>query len=80
MSVIYNGLVPKNSVNINKRYTDKISIGYLGRFETQKGIPSILDASVILKKYNFYFAGYGPWEEYIIQKSKENSNIFWLVK
>ena len=80
MSVIYNGLVPKNSVNINKRYTDKISIGYLGRFETQKGIPSILDASVILKKYNFYFAGYGPWEEYIIQKSKENSNIFLVGK
>ena len=44
---------PKNSVNINKRYTDKISIGYLGRFETQKGIPSILDASVILKNIIF---------------------------
>ena len=56
MSVIYNGLVPKNSVNINKRYTDKISIGYLGRFETQKGIPSIL----LIKDFKKYtlFHGY----------------------
>ena len=71
MSVIYNGLVPKNSVNINKRYTDKISIGYLGRFETRKNSINFGCISD-LKKYNFYFAGYGPWEEYIIQKSKEN--------
>ena len=37
----------KKKINTSSiiRFSDKISIGYLGRFETQKGIPFIYKSS-----------------------------------
>ena len=41
-------LITPKIVLILIKGTDKISIGYLGRFETQKGIPSIFEAITAL--------------------------------
>jgi len=81
VSVIHNGLKPLNEKQkIINRFSEKISIGYLGRFETQKGIPSLINAAKILKKYNFYFGGYGSWESYIKDLITDQNNIFLVGK
>ena len=81
INVIYNGIQEKkiNTTSII-RFSNKISIGYLGRFETQKGIPSFIKAAKILSQYNFYLAGYGPWESYILKEIKKEKNIFLIGK
>ena len=80
ISVIYNGLLPKHKKTNKNRFSDKISVGFLGRFETQKGLPSIVGAALKLKKYNFYFGGYGKWNEYIATNMRKSKNIFLVGK
>ena len=81
VSVIYNGLkFPNEKQKIIERFSEKISIGYLGRFETQKGILSLINAAKKLKKYNFYFGGYGTWGSYINDLIINQNNIFLVGK
>lgn len=81
ITVIYNG-IEENKINIDyeKRFSNKVSIGYLGRFETQKGIPSFIQAAKYLPQYNFYIGGYGSWEEYIQNQVARVKNIFLIGK
>ena len=48
--VIYIGFKKKINTTSIIRFSEKISIGYLGRFETQKGILSFIKAAKILSK------------------------------
>ena len=81
ITVIYNG-IEENKINIDyeKRFSNKVSIGYLGRFETQKGIPSFIQAAKYLPQYNFYIGGYGSWEEYIQNQVARVKNVFLIGK
>lgn len=81
LCVIHNGISFKNKSNKKiKRFSNKISIGFIGRYETQKGIPSLIETAKYLKDFNFYFAGYGPWENYIDENVKRHKNIFNIGK
>jgi len=77
INVIYNGILEEKIKSSSViRFSNKISIGYLGRFETQKGIPSFIKTAKILSHYNFYLAGYGPWESYISKEINKEKKYF----
>ena len=79
--VIHNGISYRTKSNKKtKRFSNKTSIGFIGRYETQKGIPSLIEAAKYLKDFNFYFAGYGPWENYIDENVRSQKNIFNIGK
>lgn len=79
--VIHNGISFKAKPNKKvTRFSNKISIGFIGRYETQKGIPSLIEAAKYLKDFNFYFAGYGPWGNYIDENVRSQKNIFNIGK
>jgi glycosyltransferase involved in cell wall biosynthesis len=83
ISVIYNGIEFKNKNSSSKsssKFSKKFSVGYLGRFETQKGLPSLISTAKLLPKINFYFGGYGPWEAYLKEHSLDQKNIFIVGK
>jgi len=79
ISVIYNGIDLKNKKS-SSRFSKKFSVGYLGRFETQKGLSSLISAAKLLPEMNFYFGGYGPWESYLNEHSIDQKNIFVVGK
>lgn len=79
ISVIYNGIDFKNNKSSSK-FSKKFSVGYLGRFETQKGLPSLISATKLLPKMNFYFGGYGPWDAFLKEHSIDQKNIFVVGK
>ncbi len=79
ISVIHNGIDFKKKITSSK-FSKKFSVGYLGRFETQKGLPSLISAAKLLPKINFYFGGYGPWEAFIKKYSLSQKNIFIIGK
>jgi len=79
ISVIYNGIDLKNQKSSSK-FSNKFSVGYLGRFETQKGLSSLISASRLLPKINFYFGGYGPWEAFLNDHSIDQKNVFVVGK
>jgi len=76
--VIYNGLflsnynfVPKN----NKRYSEKISIGYVGRLDTPKAVHVLIEAAKELPNYKFFIAGKGALEYNLKDLAKNFKNI-----
>ena len=79
ISVIYNGIDFKNKKSSSK-FSKNFSVGYLGRFETQKGLPSLISAAKLLPGINFYFGGYGPWEAFLNEHSIDQKNIFVVGK
>jgi len=79
ISVIYNGIeIKKNKTSA--KFSKKFSVGYLGRFETQKGLPSLISTAKLLPKINFYFGGYGPWEAFLNKHSIVENNVFVVGK
>ncbi len=78
IKVIYNGflskdenLIPKN----NKRYSDKFSIGFLGRLDTPKGVHSLINTAKKLPDYDFFIAGKGILENKLKELSDNCKNI-----
>lgn len=78
IKVIYNGFLSKNynfDYQITKRYTDKFSIGYLGRLDTPKGVHSLINSAKKLQKYNFFVAGRGVLENNLRELANKSKNI-----
>jgi glycosyltransferase involved in cell wall biosynthesis len=79
--VIYNGFLSKNSKyeskNIN-RYSKKISIGYVGRLDTPKGLHILINSAKNLLKYDFFIAGEGILDNQLKKLAKDCKNIHFL--
>ena len=79
--VIYNGFflsnynfIPKN----NKRYSEKFSIGYVGRLDTPKAVHVLIGAAKELPEYDFFIAGKGVLENELKDLAKNFKNINFL--
>jgi len=79
--VIYNGFflsnynfIPKN----NKRYSEKLSIGYVGRLDTPKAVHVLIGAAKELPEYDFFIAGKGVLENKLKDLAKNFKNINFL--
>ena len=81
IKVIYNGFLSKTSKllpkNIN-RYSEKISIGYVGRLDTPKGVHVLINSAKHLLKYDFFIAGKGILENELKKLAKDCKNIYFL--
>lgn len=79
--VISNGFLSKNYKFIpknNKRYSEKLSVGYAGRLETFKGVHVLIESAKKLPKYDFFIAGEGIMKD-VLKKSANNfKNIHFL--
>ena len=79
--VIYNGFLSKNSKfeskNIN-RYSKKISIGYVGRLDTPKGVHILINSAKNLLEYDFFIAGEGILDNQLKKLAKDCKNIHFL--
>lgn len=81
IKVIYNGFLSKTRKflpkNIN-RYSEKISIGYVGRLDTPKGVHVLINSAKRLLKYDFFIAGKGILENELKILAKDCKNIHFL--
>lgn len=81
IKVIYNGFLSKTRnflpKNIN-RYSEKISIGYVGRLDTPKGVHILINSAKRLLKYDFFIAGKGILENELKILAKGCKNIHFL--
>jgi len=79
--VIFNGFLSKNYKFVpknNKRYSEKLSVGYAGRLETFKGVHVLIESAKKLPKYDFFIAGEGVLKD-VLKKSANNcKNIHFL--
>lgn len=79
--VIYNGFLGKDNnplpKNIN-RYSNKLSVGYLGRLDSPKGVHVLIKSAKKLSNYDFFIAGEGVLENQLKQLAKNSKNIYFL--
>ncbi len=78
IKVIYNGFLSKDENFIpknNKRYSDKFSVGFLGRLDTPKGVHSLINTAKKLPEYDFFIAGKGILENRLKELSDNYKNI-----
>lgn len=81
IKVIYNGFLSKDykptTKNIN-RYSKKISVGYVGRLDTPKGVHVFIQSAKNLPEYDFFIAGRGVLEHILKESAKDFKNIHFL--
>jgi glycosyltransferase involved in cell wall biosynthesis len=78
IKVVYNGVLNKDEISRAQRlsrYSEKLSVGYIGRFESFKGVHSFINAAKLLPEYNFFIAGKGIQEEELKKLGKNFNNI-----
>ena len=78
IQVIYNGFLSKDNEydpNDTKRYSEKFSIGYIGRLDTPKGVHVLIKSATKLKQYDFFIAGDGVWKDMLMDQAKGYENI-----
>ena len=76
--VIYNGFLKKEEnfkpKNI-ERYSERFSIGYLGRLDTPKGVNVFINSAKKLMDYEFFIAGEGVLKNKLKELAGDNKNI-----
>lgn len=81
IKVIYNGFLSKSDEHVPKddnRYSDKFSIGYVGRLDTPKGVHILIESAKKLLEYDFFIAGSGSWENMLKNLAKGYNNIHFV--
>ncbi|RPI71067.1 MAG: glycosyltransferase, partial [Desulfobacteraceae bacterium] len=84
IKVLYNGIQfvkpPEEKPPTLREHA--LSVGYIGRLDTPKGVPSLIEAARLLSackaKISFRIAGSGPIEEMLRRQAKEIKNLFFL--
>lgn len=66
---------PKEKIN---RLSSKFSVGFIGRFDTPKGIHVFIDAARKLPEYAFYLAGEGVLKSDLMKQAEGTENIKFL--
>jgi glycosyltransferase involved in cell wall biosynthesis len=81
IQVIHNGFLSKDffidPFNYDKK-SNKFSVGFIGRLESQKGIHILINSAKKLPNINFYIAGEGPMLEYLEKLALGLSNVFFV--
>jgi len=81
IKLIYNGFLSK-SFNFlpknNKRYSERFSVGYIGRLDSPKGVHVLIESAKQLSNYDFFIAGKGVLENVLKELSKNYKNINFL--
>lgn len=81
IKVIYNGFISKDFNFLpskNYRYSDRFSIGYIGRLDTPKGVHVLINAAKELSSFDFFIAGKGILENKLKELAKNVNNIKFL--
>ncbi len=81
IKVVYNGFLSKdiNLTNKNyKRYSQRFSVGYLGRLDTPKGVHVLINSAKKLPNYDFFIAGKGILENKLKELANDHKNINFL--
>ena len=81
IQVIHNGFLSKDffidPFNYDKK-SNKFSVGFIGRLESQKGIHILINSAKKLPNINFYIAGEGPMLEYLEKLAAGLNNVFFV--
>ena len=81
IQVIHNGFLSKDffidPFNYDKK-SNKFSVGFIGRLESQKGIHILINSAKKLPNINFYIAGEGPMLEYLEKLALGLKNVFFV--
>lgn len=81
IQVIHNGFLSKDffidQFNYDKK-SNKFSVGFIGRLESQKGIHILINSAKKLPNINFYIAGEGPMLEYLEKLAEGLNNVFFV--
>ena len=81
IQVIHNGFLSKDFFidpsNYDKK-SNKFSVGFIGRLESQKGIHILINSAKKLPNINFYIAGEGPMLEYLEKLAEGLNNVFFV--
>lgn len=78
ISVIYNGFLKKEETfkpHNSKRYSERLSVGYLGRLDTPKGVNVFINSAKKLMDYEFFIAGEGALKNKLKELAGDNKNI-----
>lgn len=81
IKVIYNGFLSRQfhySPSKNYRFSDRFSVGYIGRLDTPKGVHILINAAKELPSYDFFIAGKGILENKLKELASNISNIKFL--
>lgn len=80
IKVIYHtGLIQKlSNLSLSDRYSPVFSVGFIGRFDTPKGIHVFIESAKQLNEFNFYLAGGGVLEEMLKKQAEDYTNIFFV--
>ena len=81
IKVIYNGFISKDFNYLpskKNRYSDRFSIGYIGRLDTPKGVHVLINAAKELSSFDFFIAGKGILENNLKELAKNVNNIKFL--
>lgn len=81
IKVIYNGFLSKSdefTSKNEKRYSEKFSVGYIGRLDTPKGVYIFIESAKKLLQYDFFIAGGGTWESMLKDLAKGYDNIHFV--
>lgn len=81
IKVIYNGFLSKKEEFIPKvhsRYSQKFSLGYIGRLDTPKGVHIFIESAKNLPQYDFFIAGIGAWENKLKKIAEGYKNIYFV--
>lgn len=85
IKVVHNGFFSEHSNFVKQditRYSKKLSIGFIGRFEFFKGTHSLVNSAKMMPEYDFFIAGKGFMEEKlkILGKNYKNINFIGIVR
>jgi glycosyltransferase involved in cell wall biosynthesis len=81
IKVVYNGFLSKYDDFIPKdesRYSDKFSVGYIGRLDTPKGVHVLIETAKFLADYSFFIAGTGTLESMLKDLAIGYDNIHFV--
>ena len=76
IKVIYYGFKKNNSIKYSNNKNKKFVLGYLGRFDSHKGIHTLLNcANKLERNFEIKLAGDGDLYNYFLNKYSSNKNI-----
>ncbi len=81
IKVIYNGFLSKHFHYLPSkkyRFSDRFSVGYIGRLDSPKGVHVLLNAAKKLPSYDFFIAGMGILENELKESVNNISNVKFL--
>ena len=81
IKVIFNGFLSKEEKDSTfdyNRYSNKFSVGYLGRLDTPKGVHILIEAAKKISNIDFFIAGQGILESNLKKLANGYKNIYFL--